>query len=129
MGNNVVCIDNNLEKLAQLKKGIIPIYKLGLEELVKSNVLENRLTFSSDLDKAVTESEVCFIAVRTPQGEDGSADLQYVLGVAEQIGKAMNEYKIIVDKSTVPVDTADKIADIIKNILYILLMLSLTLSS
>ena len=79
MGNSVICIDNNLEKLKQLEAGIIPIYEPGLEELVKSNVLENRLSFSSDLDKAVKESEVCFIAVGTPQGEDGSCDLQYVL--------------------------------------------------
>ena len=70
MGNNVICTDNNQEKLKQLEAGIIPIYEPGLEELVKSNVLENRLTFSSDLDKAVKESEVCFIAVGTPQGED-----------------------------------------------------------
>ena len=114
MGNNVICIDNNQEKLKQLEAGIIPIYEPGLEELVKSNVLENRLTFSSDLDKAVKESEVCFIAVGTPQGEDGSCDLQYVLHVAEQIAKSMNGYKVIVDKSTVPVGTAEKVTELIK---------------
>ena len=114
MGNDVICIDNNEQKLEQLKNGIIPIYEPGLEELVKSNVAENRLAFSSDLDNAVKQSEVCFIAVGTPQGEDGSADLQYVLGVAEQIAKAMNGYKVIVDKSTVPVGTAEKVTEIIK---------------
>ena len=114
MGNDVICIDNNLDKLDQLKQGIIPIYEPGLEELVKSNVVENRLKFSSDLDNAVKTSEVCFIAVGTPQDEDGSADLKYVLGVAEQIGKAMNGYKVIVDKSTVPVGTAEKVTEIIK---------------
>lgn len=114
MGNNVICIDNNLEKIEQLKNGIIPIYEPGLEELVKSNVLENRLIFSSDLDSAVKKSQVCFIAVGTPQGEDGSADLQYVFNVAESIAKSMNEYKVIVDKSTVPVGTAEKVAEIIK---------------
>ena len=113
MGNEVICIDNNLEKLARLREGIIPIYEPGLDELVKSNVAENRLFFSSDIDFAVKKSEVCFIAVGTPQGEDGSADLQYVLGVAEEIGKAMNGYKVIVDKSTVPVGTAEKVAEIV----------------
>lgn len=114
MGNNVICIDNNLEKLKQLENGVIPIYEPGLEELVKSNVLEERLTFSSDIDAAVKKSEVCFIAVGTPQGEDGSADLQYVFEVAKSIAKSMNGYKVIVDKSTVPVGTAEKVTEIIK---------------
>ncbi|MBR7127938.1 MAG: UDP-glucose/GDP-mannose dehydrogenase family protein [Lentisphaeria bacterium] len=119
MGNEVICIDNNLEKLEQLKKGIIPIYEPGLDELVKSNVAEKRLIFSNDIDMAVKRSEVCFIAVGTPQTEDGSADLQYVFAVAEAIGKAMNGYKVIVDKSTVPVGTAEKVAEIIaKNTSY-----------
>ncbi len=114
MGNNVICIDNNIEKLEQLKNGIIPIYEPGLEELVKSNVIENRLSFSSDIDAAVKKSQVCFIAVGTPQGEDGSADLQYVFEVAKSIAKSMNGYKVIVDKSTVPVGTAEKVTEIIK---------------
>lgn len=114
MGNEVICVDNDLEKLKKLEQGIIPIYEPGLEELVKSNAAENRLAFSSDLDNAVKVSEICFIAVGTPQDEDGSADLKYVLGVAEQIGKAMNGYKVIVDKSTVPVGTAEKVSEIIK---------------
>ena len=114
MGNDVICVDNNLEKLKQLEKGIIPIYEPGLDELVKSNVLEKRLSFSSDIDYAVKVSQVCFIAVGTPQGEDGSADLQYVFEVAKSIAKSMNGYKVIVDKSTVPVGTAEKVTEIIK---------------
>lgn len=114
MGNNVICIDNNEDKISQLKNGIIPIYEPSLEELVKSNVLENRLSFSTDLKSAVEKSLVCFIAVGTPQGEDGSADLQYVYDVAKSIAKSMNEYKVIVDKSTVPVGTAEKVSEIIK---------------
>lgn len=116
MGNSVVCVDNDLNKLAKLEEGIVPIYEPGLEELIKVNVAEKRLSFSSDLTKSVQESLVCFIAVGTPQGEDGSADLQYVCQVAEGIGKALNGYKVIVDKSTVPVGTADKVTDIIKSV-------------
>ena len=114
MGNSVICVDNNTQKLEQLKNGIIPIYEPGLEELVKSNVDENRLIFSSDIDFAVKTSQVCFIAVGTPQEEDGSADLQHVFAVAESIAKAMNGYKVIVDKSTVPVGTAEKVTEIIQ---------------
>ena len=115
MGNKVICVDNNEEKLEKLRNGIVPIYEPGLEELIKVNVAENRLSFSSDLKTAVEKSLVCFIAVGTPQGEDGSADLKYVYQVAEEIGGAINDYKVIVDKSTVPVGTADKVTEIIKN--------------
>lgn len=115
MGNDVVCVDNDEEKLAKLRQGIIPIYEPGLEELITSNVSESRLIFSSDLKMAVEKSLVCFIAVGTPQGEDGSADLQYVCEVAKNIGKYMNGYKVIVDKSTVPVGTADKVTTIIRS--------------
>ena len=114
MGNNVICVDNNEEKLKQLKQGIIPIYEPGLEELIKVNVSEERLSFTSDLKAAVEKSLVCFIAVGTPQGEDGSADLKYVYQVAESIGKSLNGYKVIIDKSTVPVGTAEKVTEIIK---------------
>ena len=114
IGHNVICVDNNLEKIKQLNSGIIPIYEVDLEDLIKSNVIDKRLQFSSDLKIAVEQSEVCFIAVGTPQGEDGSADLQYVINVAEQIAKAMNGYKVIVNKSTVPVGTAEKVSEIIK---------------
>ncbi len=114
MGNDVICVDNDLKKLEQLEKGIIPIYEPGLEELIKANTLEGRLKFTDDLKSAVQKSQVCFIAVGTPQSEDGSADLQYVMSVAESIGKAMNGYKVIVDKSTVPVGTAEKVTETIK---------------
>lgn len=114
MGNDVICVDNDLKKLEQLEKGIIPIYEPGLEELIKANTLEGRLKFTEDLAMAVQKSQVCFIAVGTPQSEDGSADLQYVMNVAESIGKAMNGYKVIVDKSTVPVGTAEKVTEVIK---------------
>ena len=109
MGNDVICVDNDLKKLEMLEKGIVPIYEPGLEELIKANVMEGRLTFSSNLADAVQKSLVCFIAVGTPQSEDGSADMRYVMDVAESIGKAINGYKVIVDKSTVPVGTADKV--------------------
>ena len=115
MGNDVICVDNNLEKLEKLKNGIIPIFEPGLEELIESNVKEKRLSFTSDIDFAVKNSLICFIAVGTPQDEDGSADMQYVFKVAEDIGKSINEYKIIVDKSTVPVGTAEKVKEIIKS--------------
>ena len=114
MGNEVICIDNDTNKINQLKNGVIPIYEPGLEELVKANSKEGRLSFSSDLDNAVKISQVCFIAVGTPQGEDGSADLKYVFDVAKSIAKAMNEYKVIVNKSTVPVGTAQKVEQIVK---------------
>ena len=114
MGNEVICVDNDLEKLKKLENGIVPIYEPGLEELIKANVMEKRLKFSSDLADAVKKSLVCFIAVGTPQSEDGSADLHYVEQVAESIGKAIDSYKVIVDKSTVPVGTADRVTEIIK---------------
>jgi len=115
MGNNVICVDNDENKLSLLKQGIIPIYEPGLEELIKVNVEEDRLIFTDDLKYAVENSLVCYIAVGTPQGDDGSAELKYVYEVAEQIGEYITEYKVIVDKSTVPVGTADKITSIIKS--------------
>ncbi len=114
MGNDVICVDKDENKLNSLKKGIIPIYEPNLEELILSNVKEGRLLFTSDLKSSVEKSLICFIAVGTPQDEDGSADLQYVFQVAEQIGESLNGYKVIVDKSTVPVGTAEKVFEIIK---------------
>ena len=115
MGNTVICVDNDAAKLKQLQQGIIPIYEPGLEELILSNVAEKRLTFSNDLKTAVEKSLICFIAVGTPQEEDGSADLKYVYSVAEDIAKSINEYKVIVNKSTVPVGTGEKVTEIIKS--------------
>lgn len=114
MGNHVICVDNDLNKLEKLRNGTIPIYEPGLEELVQSNMKEKRLTFSEDLSNAVKSSTVCIIAVGTPLGEDGSADLQAVENVVKSIAKSMNGYKLIVNKSTVPVGTAEKVKNLIK---------------
>jgi UDPglucose 6-dehydrogenase len=108
-GNSVITVDINRERIENLKQGIIPIYEPGLKEMILRNQAEGRLSFTLDMEEAVKASLVCFIAVGTPPGEDGSADLQYVLGVARDIGRSMNGFKIIVDKSTVPVGTADKV--------------------
>ncbi len=108
-GNDVACVDIDAQKIARLNAGEIPIYEPGLESLVKRNKDEKRLTFTTDLATAVRAAEVIFIAVGTPSGEDGSADLQYVLAAARSIGKAANGPKVIVDKSTVPVGTAAKV--------------------
>jgi UDPglucose 6-dehydrogenase len=105
-GNTVVCVDNNREKIDALRRGEIPIYEPGLNEMIPRNVGEDRLRFTTDLAEAVRASEVLFIAVGTPQDEDGSADLTYVLQVAEGIAKAMDGFKIVITKSTVPVGTA-----------------------
>ena len=115
MGNIVTCVDKDVDKLNQLKEGIVPIYEPGLEELIKTNTREKRLHFTSNLHSAVGGASVCFIAVGTPQGEDGSADLQYVEQVAEEIGKSIAHYTVVVDKSTVPVGTADRVTEIIKS--------------
>ena len=113
-GNDVVCVDNNQTKVRLLRRGKIPIYEPGLEELVLRNRAEKRLTFTTTLAKAVRDSSVIFIAVGTPQGEDGSADLKYVLEVARQIARAMNGYKVIVDKSTVPVGTSERVREVVR---------------
>src|SRR5436190_15282670 len=114
-GNDVTCVDKDTAKVAMLRRGKIPIYEPGLEEIVKRNKSEGRLVFTTDLPKAVRAAEVAFIAVGTPQGEDGSADLKHVLGVAREIARAMNGYKVIVDKSTVPVGTAAKVRGVVGN--------------
>jgi len=112
-GNEVLCVDNNQEKLAKLKSGVIPIYEPGLETLFLRNTKEGRLHFTDSLEEAVSMAEIIFLALPTPPTEDGSADLKYVLGVAENIGKLLQEYRIIINKSTVPVGTADKVRDVI----------------
>jgi len=113
-GNDVVCVDKDEAKVRTLKRGKMPIYEPGLEELVRRNRQEGRLTFTTMLPKAVRDSTIIFIAVGTPQGEDGSADLRHVLGVASDIAKAMDGYKVIVDKSTVPVGTSERVREVIR---------------
>jgi len=108
-GNTVIAVDVDQKKIEGLKNGIIPIYEPGLKELILRNQAEGRLSFTVDMVEAVEQSLIQFIAVGTPPGEDGSADLQYVLAVGRTIGQHMNSFKIIVDKSTVPVGTADKV--------------------
>jgi UDPglucose 6-dehydrogenase len=112
-GNTVVCVDKVESKIATLNAGQMPIYEPGLEELVRRNRHEERLSFTIDLTNAIRASEIVFIAVGTPQGEDGSADLQHVLGVARDVGRAIQKYTVIVDKSTVPVGTAAKVREAI----------------
>lgn len=109
MGNNVTCIDIDTSKIENLNKGIIPIYEPGLEAMVLHSVAKGNLHFSTRLADGLKQAEIVFIAVGTPMGEDGSADLQYVLSVAKQLGEEMNHPLIIVDKSTVPIGTADKV--------------------
>ncbi len=109
LGHDVLCVDIDQKKIDTLNQGHIPIYEPGLEEMVHTNVEQGRLQFTTDIRRAVEESLVIFVAVGTPPMEDGTADLQYVLNVARSIGQHMNGYKIIVDKSTVPVGTAEKV--------------------
>ena len=113
-GNNVICVDNDIDKSEKLQKGIIPIYEPGLEDIILRNVKDKRLEFSSDLKKAVETSLVCIITVGTPQNDDGGANLEYVYETAKDISKLMNGYKLIVVKSTVPVGSCNQISDIIK---------------
>ena len=113
-GNDVTCVDTDAAKVRQLKRGRIPFYEPGLEELVRRNTAEKRLSFDTKLAGAVKRSEVIFIAVGTPTGEDGSADLKHVLAAARDIAGAMNGYKVIVDKSTVPAGTSDRVRDVIR---------------
>jgi UDPglucose 6-dehydrogenase len=117
MGNNVICVDKDLTKIKMLKEGKVPIFEPGLQAMVCRNVEEGRLSFSSDLAQAVKESLILFIAVGTPPEEDGSADLSHVLTAARQIAEHINEYRIIVDKSTVPVGTADLVKAQIQEVL------------
>ena len=113
-GNQVICVDINEAKVEKLKNGEVPIYEPQLETLFERNVRQERLKFTTSLEEAVDKSDIIFLALPTPPGEDGSADLSYILGVANQLGSIMKEYKVIVDKSTVPVGTAEKVAAAIK---------------
>ena len=113
-GNDVICVDKDAAKIRQLRQGVIPIYEPGLEELVRRNRTEERLVFTTDLPDAVRRSEVIFLAVGTPTDEDGGADLQHVLAAARDIARAMNGYKVIVDKSTVPAGTSERVAKAIR---------------
>jgi UDPglucose 6-dehydrogenase len=112
-GNDVVCVDKDAAKVRTLKAGKMPIYEPGLEEIVRRNRSEGRLNFTTNLRAAVRDAQIIFIAVGTPQGEDGSADLTHVLNVARDVARAMNGYKVIVDKSTVPVGTSERVRAIV----------------
>ena len=115
MGNTVICVDIDENKIESLKKGIIPIYEPGLDSLVLNNSSKGRLIFSTDINDVLSSSEVVFIAVGTPMGDDGSADLKYVLNVARSIGQNMSHHIVVVDKSTVPIGTADKVRKTIQD--------------
>jgi len=117
VGNQVMCMDVDQHKIDQLKQGIIPIYEPGLEEMVKDNQAAGRLHFTTDVKEAVNYGLFQFVAVGTPPDEDGSADLKYVLAVAKSVAEHMTDYKIIVDKSTVPVGTADKVKQVVSDVL------------
>ena len=115
-GNHVICVDIDEMKVEKMRNGIIPIYEPHLDSIFERNIKQGRLQFTTDLGSAIEKAKIIFLALPTPPGEDGSADLSYVLGVAERLGKLMKDYKIIVDKSTVPVGTAEKVhAAISKN--------------
>ena len=112
-GNNVVCVDIDANKVERMQNGEVPIYEPQLDVLFERNKKQGRLKFSTDLETAVADAEIIFLALPTPPGEDGSADLSYILGVADQLGKIIKDYKVIIDKSTVPVGTAEKVKNAI----------------
>jgi len=116
-GNNIICVDNDKEKIDILNKGQLPIYEPGLKEIIERNRHYKRIEFTTDIKYAVLHSEVIFITVGTPEREDGNADLKYVFKVAKDIAHYMNGYKVVVDKSTVPIGTGKKVKEIIQNIL------------
>lgn len=109
MGNNVLCVDIDEAKVEKMRNGIIPIYEPHLDNLFERNIKQGRLNFTTELQEAVDHANVIFLALPTPPGEDGSADLKYILGVAENLGKMIKDYTIVIDKSTVPVGTADRV--------------------
>ena len=108
-GNTVTCVDIDKEKIAKLQQGIITIYEPGLEQLFERNIKQHRLTFTTDLEEGIKDAQIIFLALPTPPGEDGSADLKYILKVAEDLGPLLKDYTVLVDKSTVPVGTTDKV--------------------
>lgn len=108
-GNEVICVDIDEKKVQKMRNGEVPIYEPGLETLFERNIKQGRLTFTTNLEEAIKDAKIIFLALPTPPGEDGSADLSYVLGVANHLGKIIKDYKVIVDKSTVPVGTAEKV--------------------
>lgn len=112
-GNHVICVDIDENKVERMRNGEVPIYEPHLDVLFERNIKADRLTFTTSLEVGIADAEIIFLALPTPPGEDGSADLSYILGVAEQLGKLMNDYKVIVDKSTVPVGTAEKVRETI----------------
>ncbi len=114
MGNIVTCVDIDEKKIENLKQGIIPLYEPGLKEIIQENIKQNTLHFTTDSENAIAESKIIFITVDTPMGDDGGADLQYILAVAKDIGKHMQSYVVIVDKSTVPVGTAEEVRKVIQ---------------
>lgn len=114
MGNSVICVDTDAEKIGRLQEGDVPIYEPGLAEMVRKNCGKGHLRFTTDMGHALENSDFCFIAVGTPAGEDGSADLQYVLSVAKSIGQLMTHHMYVVDKSTVPVGTARKVREAVQ---------------
>jgi len=116
-GINVVCVDIDRDKIGKLKQGIIPIYEPGLEDMVRTNVEKNRLEFSTSLEESIVDCDAVFIAVGTPPDEDGSADLKYVLKVAEDVGNYMQDYLVVVTKSTVPIKTAEKVRQKVRDTL------------
>lgn len=112
-GNKVTCVDIDKSKVEKLRNGEVTIYEAGLEKIFLRNLKEGRLTFTTDLAEGISDAAIIFLALPTPPGEDGSADLKYILGVAADLGKLLTDYKVIVDKSTVPVGTADKVKEVI----------------
>ena len=112
-GNEVICVDIDKEKVEKMRNGQVPIYEPHLDVLFERNIKANRLRFTTSLEEGLEHGEIIFLALPTPEDEDGSADLSYVLNVSQEIGKKIKSYKVIVDKSTVPVGTAEKVHNII----------------
>jgi len=113
MGNTVTCVDIDEAKVSMMKKGRVPIYEPDLENIFRRNINENRLSFTTSLEEGIEDAEIIFLALPTPPGDDGSADLSFVLGVAEELGKILKQYTVIIDKSTVPVGTAERVREVV----------------